>query len=113
MSNCKVCMRSRFAECVTMLIKNECHPTKTLTYEKFLKSYDTRATIIPIGYTSDEIRIYSVVIPTPPIVLSSKSFIGLIWNNIEYVFISPLKIKQNPKMRNRVQFLHGIIKSVA
>lgn len=102
-------MRAKFTECVTMLTENKCISSEVLTYEKFLKSYETRATITPIGYTSDETKIYSIIIPMPPAVLSNVSFIGVMWNGVEYVFTAPLKVHQNT-MHHSIQFLCGTIK---
>lgn len=99
-------IRSELTECVTILTENKCSLLKTLTYEKFLKSYDTRAKIVPLGYISSKTKIYSVTIPIPPAELSNVPFIGILWNNAEYTFTAPLK----PYCR---KFLIGNIKPIA
>ncbi len=108
-------MRSRLIERVTMLTENKCSLPKTLVYEKFSKSYDTRATITPIGYTTDEVKVYSIIIPMPPAIFSNVSFAGIMWNSMEYVFSSPLKEWSSSQRlkNNQMKFLKGIITPVA
>ena len=105
-----MCIRAKLTEKVTMLIENKCNLQKLLVYERYVKSYDTRAKIIPVGYAEGK-KIYSIIIPMPPAMLSQLSFTGVLWNGSEYVFTSPLKIKGGTT-HNRVQFLCGTIKPV-
>lgn len=89
-------IRSQFTEQITILSRMpEDWSVDTLVLEKYIKCYTTRAKIIPLGYDTNETPVYSIKLLAPPAKFQHMSFAGVLWHNREYMFISPLKLKQN------------------
>ena len=81
-------IRSQLTEQVTILVENTV--TDELSYERYVKCYETRANIQPLGQTADR-KCYLITLPYVPTKFSGIQPVGVLWNDMEYIFISHLK----------------------